>query len=75
MDNKLLEICIKEVLLDADKEGLDVMLMAKDLLKFHELIADDVRMYEGYKIYSKVSKIYYNKLLEIGIIDDEEEDE
>ncbi len=75
MDNKLLEKCIKEVLEAANEKGLDVMEMAQDLSRFHELITDDARMFAGYKIYSTVSRIYYSKLHELGILDDEEDDE
>lgn len=74
MDNRLLEKCITEVLEAANEKDLDIMQMAKDLLEFHKLIESNENIYAGYKIYSTVSKIYYNKLQELGILDDDEDD-
>ncbi len=74
MDNKLLEKCIEDVLRAANEKGLDVMSMARDLTMFHELITDDERMFAGYKIYSTVSRVYYSKLYELGILDEEDDE-
>lgn len=73
MDNRLLEACVKELLTQADKEGLDIMQMASDLIAFHELINRDERMKEGYELYSAITRIYNNKLKEIGIIGGDKE--
>ncbi len=74
MDNKLLENCIRDILKEANESGKDVMRMAHDLTTFHELITEDRRMFAGYKIYSQVSRAYYGKLKEVGIIDKEDDD-
>ena len=76
MDNKLLENCIRLTLEAANEQGEDIMRMAHDLTAFHELIHDSDSMFNGYKIYATVSRLYYSRLRELGLIaDDEDEDD
>ena len=72
MDNKLLEKCIKEVLQVGDTHGMDVMGMAQDFSDFHSLIREDEAVFRGYKVYTAVSKVYNNKLRDLGIIETED---
>jgi len=73
MDNRLLEDCIKTVLEAAHADGLDIMRMAKDLSDFHSLIQEDDGLFSGYKTYSLVSRMYYRRLNELGLLDDDED--
>jgi len=74
MDNKLMENCIRDVLQEELDRNKDVMKVAEQLSDFHLLIQGSRDMYEGYKLYSRVSHAYYSKLEELGIIEPEDGD-
>lgn len=75
MDNKLMENCIREVLQDESYKGNDVMLAAKQLSDFHELLDGSDHMFEGFKLYSRVNNRYYGKLEDLGIVGSKDDDD
>lgn len=72
MDNKLLEICIKEILETEHAAGTDLSDAARALTDFYQLIEEDDNAFLGYKLYSKISTHYYDKLKELGLLDEED---
>ena len=74
-ENRLLRTCIKDSLAEEDQKGNDVMQLAEALTKFHSLIEEDPEYYEGFRMYSDVHKRYFNKLRELGLLSEMNEDD
>lgn len=75
MDNKLLESCIQDILEDEHAKGTDLGNAARALTDFYQLIEEDELVFLGYKLYSRVSHSYYDKLKELGLLDEDEDGE
>ena len=74
-ENRLLRTCIKDSLAEEDQKGNDVIQLAEALTKFHSLIEEDPEYYEGFRMYSDVHKRYFNKLRELGLLSEMNEDD
>ena len=67
-ENRLLKSCIQDSLAEENEKGNDVMQLAEALSKFHSLIEEDPEYYEGFRMYSDVHKRYFNRLKELGLL-------
>ena len=73
--NKLLQKVLSDVFHELHKKGEDVRPMAGRLNNFMEKIRDDDALFEGYKLYSLVSREYSGRLGDLGLLDDKVKNE
>ena len=74
-ENRLLKSCIQDCLAEENKKGNDVMQLAEALTKFHSLIEEDSEYYEGFRMYSDVHKRYFNRLKELGLLSERNDED
>ena len=74
-ENKLLKSCIQDSLAEENEKGNDVMQLAEALSKFHSLIEEDPEYYEGFRMYSDVHKRYFNRLKELGLLSERNDED
>ena len=68
--NKLLQKVLEDVFRELHNKGADIVPMAGHLNNFMEKIRDDDSLFEGYKLYSFVSKEYMGRLNDLGLLED-----
>ena len=74
-ENRLLKSCIQDSLAEENEKGNDVMQLAEALSKFHSLIEEDPEYYEGFRMYSDVHKRYFNRLKELGLLSERNDED
>ncbi len=74
-ENRLLKSCIQDSLAEENEKGNDVMQLAEALSKFHSLIEEDPEYYEGFRMYSDVHKRYFNRLKELGLLSEKNDED
>ena len=74
-ENRLLKSCIQDSLAEENEKGNDVMQLAEALSKFHSLIEEAPEYYEGFRMYSDVHKRYFNRLKELGLLSEKNDED
>lgn len=74
-ENRLLKSCIQDSLAEENEKGNDVIQLAEALSKFHSLIEEDPEYYEGFRMYSDVHKRYFNRLKELGLLSERNDED